>query len=138
MIDFDKLIKERWNTNIRERKMLIGGLVVGMIIIIVILVVSFIFSNSINKLEDTFNRELSGELKELTNYKGDTWVKLHKDSASYVLINSYNYQLKQPQLYKFINVGDSIYKPVNTDSLFIFRNKEEYLFILGDLTFNKY
>jgi transposase len=34
-------------------------------------------------------------------------------------------------LIKFIAVGDSIFKPSNTDSIFIYRNTRKYYFVLG-------
>ena len=48
-----------------------------------------------------------------------------------------NYELSPVELMNFLHLGDSIYKPLNSDSLFIYRTNEKYLFVLGCLTLNK-
>ena len=137
MKNFDKKIKDQWIHKPRIRKVFISGILSGIALLILFFVLNTLISNSLNKETDTFTKELCGKIISRNNYKGDTWIKLYKDSASFVLINSYNYSLKQPQLYKFLRIGDSIYKPSTSDSLFIYRENKQYLFILGNLTLNK-
>lgn len=136
MLDLDKVLKDRWNKHPVERKMFGGGLIFGSIIIISIFIIYIVMKNTLNDFEDTHNNELKGKVFSIKIYQGSSWIKLHKDSSSFVLLNSYNYSMSEPKLHKFLKVGDSIYKPVDTDSLYIYRNGKEYLFILGNLTYN--
>lgn len=49
---------------------------------------------------------------------------------------SYNYNNSSKSLLKFIQNGDSIFKPANSDSLYVYRKGKEYYFIF-DETINK-
>ena len=44
---------------------------------------------------------------------------------------SCNYLYKKIFLYDFLRKGDSIIKRKDSDTLYVFRNKQEYYFVLG-------
>ena len=58
-------------------------------------------------------------------------VKVYLSKEKYTIFPwAENFQLKPLQLSEFIQQGDSINKPSNSDSLFIYREKQKYLFVL--------
>jgi len=90
-----------------------------------------------NKIKETYESELAGRITSKVEYKGALWVRLNQERHIYVLDNSANYDLKERKLKYFLELEDSIYKPANSDSLYIYRKGKCYLFMLGNLTFNR-
>lgn len=60
---------------------------------------------------------------------GRTFFRLN-DSAKHSVPWAYNYEYNEYFNGDFINIGDSIFKPAHTDSLYIFRNEKKYYFVL--------
>lgn len=118
---------------------------VGLMLVIMTVGIIFLLMQKINQVDDTFNNEINGKIFGIHEIKGHSWVMMENkpsnfiilDSSSFVLVNSSNYAYDCPELYNFLQIGDSIVKPKYTDSLFIYRNNQEYFFILGDLQLNK-
>jgi hypothetical protein len=133
MKNYDQIFKGFYS---KYKKAIKLSFIIGFAIIFSLIVVQIIFLNN-NKIEETFNNSLSGVIIKKTVYKGSTWIKLRDSSKRYVLKFANNFNLKPSSLSEFIEVGDSIYKPANTDTLFIYRNNDRYLFILGNVTYNK-
>lgn len=46
---------------------------------------------------------------------------------------AHNYLYEEPDMVRFIKENDSIYKPANSDSVYVYRNGTEYYFVLGKL-----
>lgn len=88
-----------------------------------------------NKIDKTFNAQIAGKIIGLSEYKGNVHV-VFKDKKKYVFEKASNYELDPIELYEFIQIGDSIYKPIWSDSLYIYRNNNKYIFILGNITLN--
>ena len=80
--------------------------------------------------------ELSGKVEKLyfsISNKGTYLVKLNRGgNFRFLASNTYNYEYSPHSLYDLIAIGDSIYKPKNTDSIYVFRNKSRYYFIAGE------
>jgi len=133
MKNYDLIFKVFYS---RYKKAIKLGFIISFAIIFSLIVVQIIFINN-NKIEKTFNNDLSGVITKKIVYKGSTWIKLRDSSKRYVLKFANNFNLEPSSLSEFIEVGDSIYKPATTDTLFIYRNNDRYLFILGNVTYNK-
>lgn len=79
-----------------------------------------------------FAKEYSGIVTSAEPYQSICDIEIDKGS-NIMLYFSINYKNKPIYLNRFIQQGDSIYKPKESDSIYIFRNGEEYYFILGKL-----
>jgi hypothetical protein len=72
---------------------------------------------------------VKGVVKEkFTNY-GSIYLVL-KDESKYLIRHSRNYEYSPAWLNDFIQIGDSIEKPLNSDTLYIYRNLETYYFVV--------
>ncbi len=116
---------------------LLKVIIIGGVVIILLAVLLFSFGRKHNKIDETYNTHIRGVIEKKFIYQGSSWVRVKNYPKRYVLKYAYNYDLDPNHLSEFLHVGDSIYKPIHTDSLFIYRNDKEYIFILGNLTLNK-
>lgn len=117
------------------------------ILFVISSIVSFVFLSS--WIDDNMNQTRKKEILEYPslsrefdkNYEGTiSHKKLSRGFGGYylfTLINgirfgvstSYHYNYKPYDLLDFIEVGDSINKPANNDTLFIYRDNKEYFFV---------
>mgnify|MGYP006298967551 CR=1 FL=1 len=116
---------------------LLKVVIIGGTVILLLAVLLFSFSRRYNKIDETHNTNISGVITNKFVYQGSSWIKVKNYPKRYVLKYAINYDLEPDHLSEFLQVGDSIYKPIHTDTLFIYKNGKKYLFILGNLTFNK-
>ena len=85
----------------------------------------------------THESAFSGVVTKINEYKGSLTIRLKDGVNKYYLKDANNYELSPVELMNFLQLGDSVYKPLNSDSLFIYREDKQFLFILGNLTLNK-
>lgn len=64
-------------------------------------------------------------------WKGTRIFELSNGEKLSTSSSTRNYEYGNGELMFFLQVGDSIYKPVNTDSIFIYRENKTYYFRLG-------
>jgi hypothetical protein len=82
------------------------------------------------------NNEYKGRIlskKESKGYKGRTLVYLNNNGKFTISGGGRNYLYSNQDLSYFMQIDDSIFKPLNTDSLYIIRNNRKYYFILGQI-----
>lgn len=97
-------------------------------------------SNNFNEVKKTsekipyanYDDSLLGKISNSTPLRPRSYYSICTiDKRQRVILpwaENYNYAPKH--LFKFLQENDSIYKPRNTDTLYIYRNKEEFYFIL--------
>jgi hypothetical protein len=76
------------------------------------------------------DEEINGRIISYYEKKGEPLVILD-DFSKIRFEYSENKKYPKPYLFNFLNAGDSISKKRNSDSLFIFRDKSIFYFILG-------
>lgn len=109
-------------------KLLILGLIIAFIVIIVHLVS---FKGDLKEFPSLqADDSISGVVKVSEEYQGVAYIET-EGNDKFRIDYSVNYLNKPFYLHKFIQAGDSIYKPNNTDTIYIFRNEKEYYFFLG-------
>jgi len=116
---------------------LLKVIIIGGFFILIFVIILFSLGKKHNKIDETYNTAICGIIEKKFTYQGSAWIKVNDYPKRYVLKYAYNYDFKPNFLSDFLQIGDSIYKPIHTDSLFIYRNDKEYFFILGNLTLNK-
>ena len=104
-------------------------------VLIVIAIISTLIGdkNWRRKTDDYANIINKGDVKgivtnKFTNY-GSTYVTL-KDESKYLIRHSRNYAYSPTWLNDFIQIRDSIEKPMNSDTLYIYRKEEVYYFVI--------
>lgn len=65
--------------------------------------------------------------------KGMIYLDLSNGKKYSLLFNPVNYNYSPNNLLKFINVGDSIYKRANSDTIHVYQDHKEYYFVLGEI-----
>jgi len=80
---------------------------------------------------------LSGIISAISCNRGASMVSLLKGNEL-ILRTSRNYDYEVFELCCFINVGDSVSKKKDCDTLNIFRKKQEFYFVLGEFIGEKY
>jgi hypothetical protein len=55
------------------------------------------------------------------------------NGKKFALWTARNYLYTPNTLVKFLQINDSVYKPIKTDSLYVYRDGKEYYFILGKI-----
>nr|WP_321453163.1 hypothetical protein [uncultured Carboxylicivirga sp.] len=79
--------------------------------------------------EVTYQTELKGEIK-VAKTNGAVLIEF-SNGNKFRLNYSDNYNYTPSSMSQFIRIGDHVYKPINSDSIFIFRNSKKYFFLLG-------
>jgi|SRR5690554_2500101 len=74
--------------------------------------------------------QLRGVLVKIKAERSSAFGKL-KDDRKVFIFDSDNYNYAPYALNKFLEVGDSIVKNQQSDTLYIYRNQDMYYFILG-------
>ena len=88
-------------------------------------------------LEDSYKKELFGVVtnRRLSyNWGGGKYLfSLSNGKKFSISKNTDNYMYKKiyRDLNRSLHVGDSIFKPQNTDSIYVFRNGQVYYYIIG-------
>ena len=80
------------------------------------------------------NKELKSKVvhKQISPFFSGTYLFHLSNGDKFSLANqerNYQYEKLHSNLMRMLSVGDSIYKPKNTDSIYVFRNKSRYYFI---------
>lgn len=78
-----------------------------------------------------FQDELSGIVQKVRPNRGTIYFDL-ANSKQFSTVESYNYDYSPFAIDEFIETGDSIFKPKNSDTLYIYRNNDKYYFVLGE------
>ncbi len=79
--------------------------------------------------EVTYRTELNGVISNIRINRG-TFAEF-KNGQKFSLPSSDNLSYIPYVIGRFINKGDSISKPAFSDSIFIYRDKDKYYFVLG-------
>lgn len=75
---------------------------------------------------------LSGTVSSISCRRGASVVSLSKGN-NITFPSSRNYDYDVYHLCEFITVGDSIQKRTDCDTLYLFREKQEFYFVLGEI-----
>lgn len=107
-------------------------------IFIIIILYDNIKSSGIEEAHKMFYfEEVSGIVHDISQNRGSIRLRLEKNpNQKYYFGVSRNYKLNPYDVERFINKGDSIYKPRKSDKLKVFRNGNEYFFMI-DKSINK-
>jgi hypothetical protein len=76
-----------------------------------------------------YQTEIKGEIYRIRNNRG-VFGEL-KSGQKFFFTSTSNYNYKPSFISDFISRGDSILKPANSDSIFVFKDDEKFFFILG-------
>lgn len=85
---------------------------------------------------ENMDKECKGRLAKTgisKAYTGRTLLYFSNGQKAAITDNTFNYTISKVNLMSFVQVGDSIYKPANTDSIFIYRGNKIYYFRLGKI-----
>lgn len=80
------------------------------------------------------SKEFKGKIisKQMSKgYKGSILVQLNNNRKFSMTWGGGNYLYSKQNLSYFMQVGDSIFKPLLSDSIYVFRGDKKYHFILG-------
>lgn len=72
-------------------------------------------------------KELKGIISYNYNSSGGNKISLNNEEEKHHVYAKYNKGLKT-HMYRFIEIGDSLYKAKNDDYIHIFKGEQEYLF----------
>jgi|WetSurMetagenome_2_1015567.scaffolds.fasta_scaffold1020051_1 hypothetical protein len=72
--------------------------------------------------------KISGIIISKVEYRGNALIEINNGNKFWFLLAK-NYSYVPPQLYRFLELGDSIQKLNNDDTIFIFRDKNKYYFL---------
>jgi hypothetical protein len=104
----------------------------------ILIIVFFIIYIQLKELANTgkeypkikFSKEYHGIVTKAQPYQSVCYTEL--DSSVNVMLGlAVNYEYKEFYLNRFIRVGDSISKGSFTDTIFIYRDSQEFMFLLG-------
>jgi hypothetical protein len=112
--------------------------IAGLLIVIILIILTATHDNDkdIENLYGKYNNFLFEEeyqgviTKIMMEYREKVYFKLD-DTLEFFLPNSKNCNFSENELIYFLNKGDFLIKPKNSDTLYILRNKEKYLFIIN-------
>lgn len=79
-----------------------------------------------------YKDEVSGTVKTVKLNRGTIYFELNNMKKFSTTVTR-NYDYSPYDIEKFVLCGDSIYKPHNSDTMYVFRNTNKYFFILGKL-----
>ena len=105
------------------------SLFVGFILVVMIAVISH-KKKMRNHINIKKTKEINGVLIKVSTNRSSAYCVL-KDGRKVFIFDSDNLNYEPYALNKFLKKGDSIVKPPYSDTLFIYRDKEKYFFILG-------
>ncbi|NJM14817.1 MAG: hypothetical protein HC896_05060 [Bacteroidales bacterium] len=77
--------------------------------------------------------EISGRIEYIDSDRGAVFLRLKGDTIEYAFRSSYNYEYKPYSIESFLQINDSISKPYNSDTIYIYRDKFEFYFIIGEI-----
>ncbi|NOU60942.1 hypothetical protein [Marinifilum caeruleilacunae] len=91
------------------------------------------FKNDSTKL---FSIKFEGKVEDINVDRG--WVTIVlKNDESFSIRSSANNNYNPRLLSRFLRINDSIYKPSNSDTLYVFKEKRKYYFIMETLKLNE-
>ena len=123
--------------NMKKNKRKFAMIFFGVILPIVLFVLIFILdSRYADSLRDEYKNieyrdELNGIIESMKTRKGGVYLILEND-MKVRFYPSHNYLYKKPNIDGFLNKGDKLFKPKNSDTLYVFRNGRKYYFVLGE------
>lgn len=79
------------------------------------------------RLEEFHKTELKGRLTYIYSGSGGTRICLNNNPEKYLIFTEYNDTIGS-FFYRFVSVGDSIYKSPNDKYIHVFRENKEFLF----------
>lgn len=84
------------------------------------------------KIETYLDKEVRGVVTKYSinwNTRGSMLVTLSSNTKLSIYGSTYNFQYREPNLMALITVGDSIFKPANSDSIYLYKNGVKLYFI---------
>ena len=117
-----------------KKQIVIRGVVIISILTLFTLMCIFL-TYTLEKFEEDFEKieykeSYHGNIIDLETNRGFIYMTFEGGDKFYV-IDSKNNLYSPKHFYGFVQLGDSIVKPASTDSLYIFRNNEKYIFVIG-------
>lgn len=79
------------------------------------------------KLERFNNQELNGIVTYIYSSSGGTKIKLNNEPTKHLIFTEYNENAKS-FFYRYVSIGDSIYKSPNDNFVHVFKGEKEILF----------
>ncbi len=80
--------------------------------------------------------EVNGIIFSMKSRKGGTYITFD-NSEKVHFYPCRNYLYKKPFMFDFLQIGDQITKREGNDTLFVYRNGQEYYFVLGEIVNRK-
>ncbi|UBM61167.1 hypothetical protein LA303_06965 [Candidatus Sulfidibacterium hydrothermale] len=120
----------------KKNKRMVAILVFGVILPVIVLILMFTFeSEHINLLNKEYvhvetQGKIDGVIHSIKSRKGGIYVAL-SNNIKVQLPPSCNYSYEKSYIDNFLRRGDLLFKPKNSDTLYVFRNGQKYYFVLG-------
>jgi len=99
----------------------------SVLVLVAIVVVVWNMKQYPNKLERFNNQELNGIVTYIYSSTGGTRIKLNNEPTKHLIFTEYNENVKS-FFYRYVSIGDSIYKSPNDDYIHVFKDDKEVLF----------
>ena len=95
--------------------------------VVIIFMVIWNYFNYPRKLEEFNKSELKGRITYIYSGSGGTRISLNNESEKHLVFTEYNDNIKS-FFYRFVSIGDSIYKAPNDKCVHVFKENKEFLF----------
>jgi hypothetical protein len=95
--------------------------------VIVLFVIIWNVLNYPSRLEEFHKMKLQGELTYIYSGSGGTRICLNNESEKHLVFTEYNDNIGS-FFYRFVSIGDSIYKAPNDMYVHVFKQNKEFLF----------
>lgn len=77
------------------------------------------------------NDSYSDQIEDLFKNRASVYVSL-KNEEKYIFFNLYNERYSPSTFYQLVQVGDSLEKPLNLDSIILHKQGKDYFFSLSN------
>ena len=112
---------------------IVFGVILPIITLVLMLTLQSKYIASLNREYSNIEThdEIDGVIHSMKSRKGGVYITLGND-MKVQLPPSCNYLYKKIFLDDFLREGDQIHKQKGNDTLFVYRNGQEYYFVLGE------
>jgi hypothetical protein len=110
------------------------GILIGIVVFIAICFIFYIPQGFKTKLDSNhphikYNDEFFGKVEKVFNNRGSIYFDL-ENNQNFCIFKTRNYDYSPFGIDDFVLPGDSISKQKHTDTIFVFKDKKKYFFIV--------
>ena len=81
----------------------------------------------------TYTDKIAGMLEKIDDNRGVLYIDLSKGIKFSIGASTRNYNYNRNDIWGFLNKGDSIVKPANTDTIYVIRKGIVYFFVIDSV-----